>query len=205
METYWFIGDHPSKGCKFSELLIVAINYRESNQKNCSKIYGMADLHSFDIVSKVNDQEIDNAINQTRKEVAQRYDLKDANCSIDFNQKDHLIKISAVDEYKLKAVLEILKQRAIKREISPKALVAKEVESAMGGTAKQEIEIQQGISKERAKEVTKAIKDSGLKVQTQIQDDQIRVTSKSIDDLQAVMKLLREKNFDFHIQFINFR
>ena len=165
----------------------------------------MADLHSFDIVSKVNDQEIDNAINQTRKEVAQRYDLKDANCSIDFNQKDHLIKISAVDEYKLKAVLEILKQRAIKREISPKALVAKEVESAMGGTAKQEIEIQQGISKERAKEVTKAIKDSGLKVQTQIQDDQIRVTSKSIDDLQAVMKLLREKNFDFHIQFINFR
>ena len=111
----------------------------------------------------------------------------------------------AKDEFRLKAVVEIFKQKLIKRQISPKALTLGEIKSALGGTAKQEIAIQQGIPKDKAKEIVKDIKDSGVKVQAQIQEDQIRVSSKKIDDLQAVMGALKEKDYGIHAQFLNYR
>ncbi len=165
----------------------------------------MADTYSFDIGSKIDHQEVDNAVNQTLKEVATRYDLKDANAELEFVASKPLFNLSASDEFKLKAVYEIFKQKLIKRNISTKALTPGTIKSAMGGTAKQEITLQQGITKEKAKEINKDIKDSSLKVQTQIQDDQIRVTAKKIDDLQSVIALLREKDYGIDMQFLNYR
>lgn len=165
----------------------------------------MADTYSFDIGSKIDYQEVDNAINQTNKEVETRYDLKDSESEIDFNRAEHKLNFQAKDDFKLKAVVEIFKQRMIKRGISPKALTGGEIKSSLGGKAKQEFKIQQGIPKENSKEIVKDIKDTGVKVQTQIQDDQIRVTSKKIDDLQAVMAVLKEKDYGFHAQFLNLR
>ncbi len=164
-----------------------------------------SDMHSFDIGSKIDYQEMDNAINQTNKEVETRYDLKDAESEIDFNKTDHKLNFQAKDEFKLKAVIEIFKQKLIKRQISPKALMPGEIKAALGGTAKQEIKLQQGIPKDKAKDIVKDIKDTGLKVQTQIQDDQIRVSSKKIDDLQAIMAALKDKDYGIHAQFLNYR
>lgn len=165
----------------------------------------MADTHSFDIGSKIDYQEMDNAINQTDKEVDTRYDLKDAESTIEFNRSEHKLNFQAKDEFKLKAVVEIFKQKLVKRGISIKALTGGDIKSALGGTAKQEFKIQQGIPKDKAKDIVKDIKDSGLKVQAQIQDDQIRVTSKKIDDLQAVMQVLKDKDYGIHAQFLNYR
>jgi uncharacterized protein YajQ (UPF0234 family) len=164
----------------------------------------MADS-SFDIVSKVEYQEVNNAINQALKEILMRFDLKDAKCEIILQEKDNKITLKAIDEFKLKAVFEILKTKFIKREISPKALKEGKIESALGQTAKQELTLQQGISKENAKMITKDIKEKQLKVQTSIQEDQIRVVGKKKDDLQEVIKFLREKNYDFPLQFTNYR
>ncbi len=165
----------------------------------------MASDHSFDIVSKVDPQEITNAINQTEKELANRFDLKDAKTEIDFNPTEFQIVIASQDAFKVKAVYEILGQKLIKRNISTKALSAGEIKSALGGTARQEITLQNGIPKDQAKLLIKDIKDSGFKVQTQIQEDQVRVTAKKIDDLQAIMKLLQGKEYPFHLQFMNYR
>lgn len=165
----------------------------------------MADTHSFDIGSKIDYQELENAVNQTMKEVATRYDLKDANAELEFKPNDHKAYLSAADEFRVNSVFEIFKQKLIKRGISPKALTPGTVKSALGGTAKQEIAIQQGISKEKAKEIVKVIKESGAKVQTQIQDDQIRVIGKKIDDLQVVISLLKGKDFGIDVQFLNYR
>lgn len=165
----------------------------------------MSDNHSFDIVSKVDYQELSNAVNQALRDIQQRFDLKDSNSEIDLNTKENKLTLHSADEYKVKAVYEILQVKLVKRAISLKALKLGEIESALGGRAKQEITIQQGISKESAKEVTKEITQSKLKVQTQIQGDQVRVIAKKIDDLQAVIKVLQGKNFDIPLQFINFR
>jgi uncharacterized protein YajQ (UPF0234 family) len=164
----------------------------------------MAD-HSFDLASKIDAQEIDNAVNQALKEIATRYDLKDSSSTISFARNDSKLFLSSSDEYKLKAIYEILKQKMIKRTISIKALTEKEIEQALGGTVKQEIIIQQGISKERAKDIVKDIKSTKIKVQVQIQNDQIRVSSKKIDDLQAIIKFIKEKDYPLHLQFINLR
>jgi len=161
--------------------------------------------HSFDIVSKIDDQEINNAVNQALKEVVNRYDLKGTNSEIDFNQKDNKLTITSQDEYKVKAVWEILRQKLIKRQISLKAFNEKEIQKAAGSTAKQEIDIQQGIPMEKAKIIVKDIKNEKMKVQAQIQGDQVRVSAKKIDDLQAVIQLIREKNYDTNTQFINMR
>jgi hypothetical protein len=165
----------------------------------------MADQHSFDISSKINLQELDNAINQASREVDNRYDLKGSNSKITFNEKENHIFFDSSDEYKLKAVVDILKQKLVNRGISLKALRPKAIESSLGGRVKQVIDLQQGIEKEDAKKVTAFIKESGLKVQTQIQGDQIRVIAKQIDDLQVIIKKIKEKNFDIYMDFVNFR
>lgn len=165
----------------------------------------MAAQFSFDIVSEVDFQEVDNAINQALKEIIQRYDFKGSKSEITLNKKDKLINAASDNEYKLKSVIDILQNKLIKRGISIKALKYGAVEPASGGTVRQEIKLQQGIEKEDAKKIAKMIKDSKLKVQSIIQDEQVRVSGKVKDDLQAVMQLLRDSDLEFAFQFTNFR
>ena len=160
-------------------------------------------MPSFDIVSKVDMQEVDNAVNQAVKEIGQRYDFKGSKCQIT-PEKDS-VKILADDDYKLKAVVDVLQSKFMKRNISIKALQYGKVESASGGMVRQIITVQQGISKEKAKDITTAIKESKLKVQAQIQDDQVRVTGKNRDDLQEAIQLLKGKDMNVEMQFTNFR
>jgi len=160
-------------------------------------------MPSFDIVSKVEMQEVDNAVNQTIKEIAQRYDFKKSKSEITLENES--IKVLADDDFKLKAVVEILQSKFIKRGISSKALQYGKAESASGGMVRQIITVQQGISKEKGKEIISVIKDSKLKVQGQIQEDQVRVTGKNIDDLQEIISLLKNKDLGVELQFVNFR
>ena len=160
-------------------------------------------MPSFDIVSKVDMQEVDNAVNQAIKEIGQRYDFKGSKCQIT-PEKDS-VKILADDDYKLKAVVDVLQSKFMKRNISIKALQYGKVEQASGGMVRQIITVQQGISKEKAKDITNAIKESKLKVQAQIQDDQVRVIGKNRDDLQDAIQLLKGKDLDVEMQFLNFR
>lgn len=165
----------------------------------------MAQNHSFDIVSEIDFQEADNAVNQAIKEIHQRYDLKDSNTQIELNKKDKLININTKDDYSLKASIDILETKFIRRNISIKALKLNEPEAAAGGRLKQVINLQSGISKENAKLITKMIKDSKLKVNAQIQDEQVRVSAPKIDDLQAVIKLIKDSDLDFPTQYVNMK
>jgi cyclic-di-GMP-binding protein len=165
----------------------------------------MAQNHSFDIVSEVDLQEADNAVNQALKEIHQRYDLKDSNTTVELNKKDKIININSKDDYSLKASIDILQTKFIKRGISIKALKLNESESASGGRIKMKIDLQSGISKENAKKVTALIKDSKLKVNAQIQDEQVRVQAPKIDDLQSVIQMVREAELDFPVQFVNMK
>ncbi len=165
----------------------------------------MASNHSFDIVSIIDFQEVDNAINQALKEIHQRYDLKDSHTEIEFNKKDKQININTKDDYSLKQALDILQSKFIKRGLSIKAMKPGEPEPAAGGRLKQTITLQSGISKENAKRITKLIKDSKLKVNAQIQDEQVRVIAPKIDDLQTVIQLVKEADFDFPVQFVNYK
>lgn len=160
-------------------------------------------MPSFDIVSKVDMQEVDNAVNQTIKEIGQRYDFKGSKCEITL--ENELIKLLADDDFRLKAVVDILQSKFLKRGISIKALQYGKAEPASGGMIRQLVTIQQGISKEKGKEVIARIKETKLKVQGQIQEDQVRVTGKSIDDLQETIKMLKGKDLGIELQFINFR
>jgi len=165
----------------------------------------MAQNHSFDIVSEIDLQEVDNAVNQALKEIHQRYDLKDSNTTIELNKKDKLLTINTKDDYSLKQSIDILQTKFIRRGISIKALKLNEPEQAAGGRLKQIINLQSGISKDNAKKIVKMIKDSKLKVNAQIQDEQVRVTGPKIDDLQAVIKLIKEADLDFPTQFVNMK
>lgn len=165
----------------------------------------MADEHSFDIVSKVDLQEVLNAVQQATKELAQRFDFKGSKSSIELNKDKHEITVISDDEHKLKTVLDILQTKLIKRAVSLKALQYGKIEQASGGTARQLITLQQGITVEKAKEIVKLIKETKMKVQAEIQKDQVRVKAKKIDDLQSAMKLLREKDLGIHIDFSNYR
>lgn len=165
----------------------------------------MAQENSFDIVSEVNLQEVDNAVNQARKEIGQRYDFKGSKVSIEFSPKEKTIGVVADDDFRLKSVVDILQSKLVKRGIPLKALRYGPVEPAAGGTVRQRITLQVGIDKEDARLVVKIIKDTKLRVQAQILDDQIRVSGKSRDDLQAVIKTLRERNLPFAMQFVNYR
>jgi hypothetical protein len=160
-------------------------------------------MPSFDIVSKVDMQEVDNAVNQTVKEITQRYDFKGSKSEVTL-EKD-AIKVLADDDMRLKAIVDILQSKCFKRGISPKALQLGKAETASGSMVRQIVTIQQGISKEKAKEIGQVIKETKLKVQSQIQDDQLRVTGKNIDDLQDVIKTLKAKDLNIEMQFINFR
>jgi hypothetical protein len=160
-------------------------------------------MPSFDIVSKVDMQEVDNAVNQTVKEVAQRYDFKGSKSQV--TMENETIKVLADDDFRLKAIIDILQSKMIKRGVSLKALQYGKAESASGGMVRQIITIQQGISKGKGKELNSIIKESKLKVQSQIQEDQVRVTGKNIDDLQEIIKLLKEKDLGVEFQFVNFR
>lgn len=160
-------------------------------------------MPSFDIVSKVDMQEVDNAVNQTVKEIAQRYDFKGSKSEVAL-EKD-AIKVLTDDDFRLKAIIEILQSKFIKRGISAKALQYGKSETASGGMVRQTITVQQGISKEKGKEINGIIKETKLKVQSQIQEDQVRVTGKNIDDLQETIKLLKGKDLGIELQFVNFR
>jgi uncharacterized protein YajQ (UPF0234 family) len=160
-------------------------------------------MPSFDIVSTVDMQEVDNAVNQTIKEIAQRYDFKKTKSEVTL-EKDS-IKVLADDDFKLKAIIDILQSKFVKRSISVKALQYGKAEPASGGMVRQTITIQQGISKEKGKEIIALIKETKLKVQGQIQEDQVRVTGKSIDELQETIKLLKNKDLGVELQFVNFR
>ena len=165
----------------------------------------MADEHSFDIVSKVDLQEVLNAVQQATKEISQRFDFKGSKSSIELNKDKHEITVVSDDEQKLKTVLDILQTKLIKRGISLKALQYGKIEQASEGTVRQLITLQQGIPVEKAKEIVKLIKETKMKVQAEIQKDQVRVKAKKIDDLQTAMKLLREKDLGIHIDFANYR
>jgi cyclic-di-GMP-binding protein len=160
-------------------------------------------MPSFDIVSKVDMQEVDNAVNQTVKEIGQRYDFKGSKSEVTL-EKDS-IKVLADDDFKLKAIIDILQSKFVKRNISPKALQYGKAEEASGSMVRQIITLQAGIPKEKAKEIGAIIKETKLKVQSQIQDDQVRVTGKNIDDLQEVIRVLKAKDLDIDMQFVNFR
>ena len=158
---------------------------------------------SFDIVSKPNMQEVDNAVNMSMKEIRTRFDFKGSISSI--KHENEKLSVVSEDEFKLKNVHDILKGKLVKRGISLKFLEYGKIEQALGGTVKQDIKIKSGIPQDKAKKINIMIKDSGLKVKTQIQGDQIRASSKSKDDLQGVIKMLRGADLDIELQFVNYR
>jgi len=158
---------------------------------------------SFDVVSQVDMQELDNALNQTKKEISQRYDFRGSTASIELSDSD--IKIAAEDDYKLGAILDMLRQRMAKRGLPLRCLEPGKIEAASKGTVRQIVKIKQGIDKDKARDIVAAIKSSKLKVTTQQQDDQIRVTGAKKDDLQAVIQLLKTGDFGVDLQFINMR
>ncbi|MCP3772870.1 YajQ family cyclic di-GMP-binding protein [Paenibacillus sp. MZ04-78.2] len=163
----------------------------------------MSSENSFDIVSKLDLQEMNNAINQAEKEIATRFDFKGSKSSISL-EKEELVVISD-DDFKLQNVLDILQSKMAKRGISLKNLEYGKVEPAAGSTVRQRIKVKQGVDQDNAKKINVLIRDSKLKVKSQIQGDQIRVTGKSKDDLQQVMALLRKADISLDLQFINFR
>ena len=166
----------------------------------------MAATSSFDITSTIDFQEVDNALNQARKEVAQRYDFKGSKASIDFDPKESKLVLAADDEFKLNALWEIVSTRLVRRNVPVKNLSRGTAQPAANSTVRQEIALQQGIPTEKAKDIVKFIKDSKLKkVQASIQGDQLRITSGSKDDLQEVMRVLREQDFGVALQFGNYR
>jgi hypothetical protein len=158
---------------------------------------------SFDIVSQVSMPEVANAVDQTRREIAQRFDFKDTGTSV--SQDDKLIEVRSSTEDRLKAAVEVLKEKAVRREVSLKALHFGPVQPAAKGTVKQTIHVNVGISEEKARELAKFVKGLKVKVQSQIQGDQVRVTGKAKDDLQAVIRAVKEQDFGLALQFVNFR
>lgn len=163
----------------------------------------MAKDSSFDVVSQVNMQEMDNAVNQVKKEIEQRYDFRGSNASIELEEK--CVKIAAEDEYKLETITDMLRVKMAKRGISLRCLVPGKVEPAAKGTVRQQLDIQQGIPKDKAKAIVAAIKATKLKVTAQMQDDQVRVSGAKKDDLQAVIQTLKAGDFGIDLQFINMR
>src|SRR5688500_12046192 len=167
---------------------------------------GMATAASFDITSTVDLQEVDNALNQARKEVAQRYDFKGSKASIEFDAKESKLVLVADDDFKLNALWEIVQTRLVRRNVPTKNLTRGASTPAANSTVRQEIALQQGIPSEAAREIVKFLKEKKVrKVQASIQGDQLRITSPSRDELQDVMRLLREQDFGIALQFGNYR
>jgi cyclic-di-GMP-binding protein len=164
----------------------------------------MASDNSFDVVSKVEIQEVKNAIDQATKEINARFDLKDSKSKIELQGMD-TIQLASQDDYKLKAVIEILSQKLVKRGVSLKNLEFDKIEPAAGSSVRQKIKLVQGIPSEKAKAIVATIKDSKKKAQASIQGDTVRVVSKERDVLQEVIALLRGKDFGVELQFTNYR
>ena len=162
-------------------------------------------LNSFDIVSQVELPEVQNAIQQTLKEIHTRFDLKNSNSGIQLNQKEHKIVLASEDEFKLKAVIDVLEQKLVKRKVPLKALFYGPVMPAAGSSVHQEISLQQGIPIEKAREMVKKIKASKQKVQASIQGDMVRVSGRDRDTLQEIIRLLRETDFGIDFHFTNYR
>jgi len=165
----------------------------------------VAQEFSFDVVSKVDLQEVLNAVQQASKEIATRFDFRGSKSKIEWNEKELQLTLTSDDEHKLKSVVDILETRLVKRGIAVKSLDFQKIEPAANTTVRQLVKIQQGISSEKAKDIVKAIKDQKLKVQASIQADQVRVAGRAKDDLQAVMALLRGRDFGVPLQFTNYR
>ena len=162
--------------------------------------------HSFDVVSEVSLQEVDNAVQQAKKELAQRFDFKGSDSAIDLDKTEKTIVLRTENEYRLKTLVDLLQTKCVKRGVSLKALDFGKTETGMvGGSVKQTVKIQNGIPSEKAKEIVKFIKEMRLKVQAQIQEDQVRVQSAKIDELQEAIRILRNKDFDIDLQYINYR
>ena len=161
--------------------------------------------NTFDIVSKIDLAEVSNAIQQALKEVITRYDLKDSKSEIQLNEKDHKILLASQDEFKLKAVTDVLEQKLVKRKVPLKGMTFGPVIESAGSTVRQEISLQQGIPIEKAREIVKTIKDSKKKVQASIQGDLVRVSGRDRDSLQEVIALLRGRDFGIDMQFTNYR
>jgi len=163
----------------------------------------MASECSFDIASKVDLQEVDNAIHQTIREIGQRFDFKGSVATV--TREEHALLLTAEDEFKLKQMLDILEGKLVKRQVPLKALSRGKVEPAAGGKVRQRLEFQQGIPMEKARELVKLIKGTKLKVQAQILEDQVRVFGRDKDQLQAVIQFLRQQDLGIHMQFTNYR
>ena len=161
--------------------------------------------NSFDVVSKIDLNEVTNAIQQAMKEIIVRFDLKNSKSTIELNEKDKKIQLASADEFKLRAITEILETRLAKRGVPLKGLTPGEVIPAAGSTVRQEISIQTGIPIEKAREIVKKIKEAKMKVQASIQGDLVRVSGKNRDDLQQVIQLLRGSDFGIDMQFTNYR
>jgi cyclic-di-GMP-binding protein len=161
--------------------------------------------NTFDVVSKIDLAEVSNAIQQSLKEIQTRYDLKNSKSEIQLNEKDHKILLASQDEFKLKAVTEVLEQKLVKRKVPLKGLTFGAITPAAGSSVRQEISLQQGIPIEKAREIVKLIKDSKKRVQASIQGDLVRVAGKDRDTLQEVIALLRGQDFGIDMQFTNYR
>lgn len=162
-------------------------------------------MPSFDIVSKVDVQALDNAVNVVRKEITNRFDFKDSHVAIDLNKKDFKLDIETSDDMKMRQLIDVLISRAHKQGIAPEAFDLSKESYQSGKVVRQEVAVRNGLKQEDSKKIVKMIKDSGLKVQAQIMDDLVRVTGKKLDDLQAVIKLCQENSPGVPLQFINMR
>ncbi len=165
----------------------------------------MAKNCSFDIVSIVDLQEVKNAVNQAMMEIRQRFDFKGSKSEISLDEKASALNLVSDDDHKMKSVVDIMESKLIKRKVSLKALSYGKVEPAAGSTVRQTVQLQQGIPQEKGKEIVKAVKGMKIKVQGQVMDDQVRVSGKSRDDLQAVIAELKEKDFGIAMSFTNYR
>jgi cyclic-di-GMP-binding protein len=162
-------------------------------------------MASFDIVNKVDHQTLDNAMNVAKKEILTRFDFKDSKSSIELDKKGMVINIVTENDMRLDSIIDVIRNRMVKQKIDPSALDESKEHYASGSMIKKEVKIKEGIDKETAKKIVKNIKDSKLKVQAQIMDDQVRVTGKKIDDLQEVIALMRRGDFGVPLQFINMK
>ena len=161
-------------------------------------------MSSFDIVCEIDIQEVNNALDQARREINNRYDFRGSNCEISFDKKKPALTITADDEFKMQATIDILLTKMIKRSVPVKSLIYGKTEP-IGRIQKKEITIQQGLSKEQCKKINQFIKSTKIKVQVQTQSESVRVSCKKKDDLQIIISSLKKQNFDFDIQFANFR
>ncbi|WP_028573458.1 YajQ family cyclic di-GMP-binding protein [Desulfonatronum lacustre] len=162
-------------------------------------------MPSFDIVSKVDLQEVDNAVNNVRKELDTRFDFRNVKTDLDLNRKEKVLHVVTGDEMKMRAIQDLLKVHFTRRKLDPRSMEFKELEATSQGRVKMDILIKEGISKDTAQKIVKLIKAQKLKVQAAIQDEQVRVTGKKIDDLQAVIKLLDDQELDVPLQHVNMK